>query len=380
MVESKGVRYVINQGGSRSGKTYSILQYLIGIAFRMVNAGLTITVCRKTLNALKATAERDFLGILKNEGLYNEKYHNRTDRTYDLNGNMFEFIGLDDSQKVRGRKRDILFINEANDVDEETFTQLNMRTTTKVIIDFNPSEEFWAEDLKKREDSRFYITTHLDNPFLPDVQRQAIEDLKHKDPAQYQIYALGLFAELQGVIYRNKEQALRFPDTAKSVCYALDFGFSNDVTALVRCGLFGGEIYAQELIYETGMTNTDISKRLAELGVRKRLDEIIADTGNGGAMNIEELKRMGWNIRGAKKGPGSIKYGISVMQRYKLNLIGDNIWKEAKNYVWMKDVNGKPLDEPIDRWNHALDALRYWAMEKAATPQAGVRRSFGGAY
>ena len=380
MVESKGVRYVINQGGSRSGKTYSILQYLIEIAAENENAGIVFTVCRKTLNALKATAERDFLEILKNEGLYNEKYHNRTDRTYDLNGNMFEFIGLDDSQKVRGRKRDILFINEANDVDEETFTQLNMRTTTKVIIDFNPSEEFWAEDLKKREDSRFYITTHLDNPFLPDVQRQAIEDLKHKDPAQYQIYALGLFAELQGVIYRNKEQALRFPDTAKSVCYALDFGFSNDVTALVRCGLFGGEIYAQELIYETGMTNTDISKRLAELGVRKRLDEIIADTGNGGAMNIEELKRMGWNIRGAKKGPGSIKYGISVMQRYKLNLIGDNIWKEAKNYVWMKDVNGKPLDEPIDRWNHALDALRYWAMEKAATPQAGVRRSFGGAY
>lgn len=380
MVESKGVRYVINQGGSRSGKTYSILQYLIEIAAENENAGIAFTVCRKTLNALKATAERDFLEILKNEGLYNEKYHNRTDRTYDLNGNMFEFIGLDDSQKVRGRKRDILFINEANDVDEETFTQLNMRTTTKVIIDFNPSEEFWAEDLKKREDSRLYITTHLDNPFLPDVQRQAIEDLKHKDPAQYQIYALGLFAELQGVIYRNKEQALRFPDTAKSVCYALDFGFSNDVTALVRCGLFGGEIYAQELIYETGMTNTDISKRLAELGVRKRVDEIIADTGNGGAMNIEELKRMGWNIRGAKKGPGSIKYGISVMQRYKLNLIGDNIWKEAKNYVWMKDVNGKPLDEPIDRWNHALDALRYWAMEKAATPQTGVRRSFGGAY
>jgi phage terminase large subunit len=337
-----------------------------------------ITICRGESTTLRATAERDFFEILRSEGLYSDKNHSKSNREYILFGNTVEFIGLDKSQKVRGRGRDVLFINEANEVDYETFVQLNIRTTTKVFIDYNPSEEFWVEDLKQRSDAKFFITTYKDNPFLGELQKEAIEQLKNQDPALYQIYALGMFAELQGLIYSNRAVATAFPIDAKKVAYGLDFGFTNDPTTLIKCGVWSGEVYAEELIYETGLTNLDLGGRLKELNIPRNA-LIIADTGGGGTMNIEEIKRMGWNIVGAKKGPGSIKFGIDVLQRYKLNLIGSNLVKEGKNYVWRKDNTGKSLGEPVDRWNHGLDALRYWASEKLSVqaPAPPPRRHIG---
>lgn len=367
---------MINQGGSRSGKTYSVLQYLIELAHEFKDGGILITVCRKTSTALKATAERDFFEIIRSEGLYNEKNHSKSERTYNLFGNTFEFIGLDDSQKVRGRKRDVLFINEANEVDYETFVQLNLRTTTKVIIDYNPSEEFWSEDLKLRDDAAFFITTYKDNPFLPEAQINEIEGLKDKNKSLYQVYALGLFAEIEGLVYTNRREVSKFPDDARNVAYGLDFGFSNDVTALVKCGIWGGEVYAKDVIYETGLTNLDLNERFKSIGLSKT-DLIIADPGGGGAMNIEELRRMGWNIVAAKKGQGSVMYGIGVLQSAgRLNLCGAGIVKEGKSYAFKKDSSGKTLNEPIDKWNHSLDALRYWATEHLETPTPFKGRSY----
>lgn len=368
--ESKGKRFVINQGGSRSGKTYSALMWLIENAIINHGQGLVYTVCRKTLKSLRSSAYRDFIDILKDAGIYRESDHNKSNFEYSIYGNLIEFIGLDDSQKIRGRQRHVCFVNEANETDHETFVQLNMRTVLKFIIDFNPSEEFWVEDLKLREDAVFHVTTYKDNPFLPESQRREIENLKNVNEALYKVYALGLFAEIEGLVYTNWIEQRDFINDVgvRKFGYGLDFGFSNDVTALVKCCEYGGEVWAESVIYETGLTSNDISNYMSQLGVKKT-DLIIADPGGGGAQQIEELRRKGWNIRPAPKGKGSVVFGIDVLRRYKLNLVGHEIVKERKMYAWQKDKSGSSINEPIDRWNHALDALRYWAVENLQVPQ-----------
>jgi phage terminase large subunit len=303
----------------------------------------------------------------------------KSTKEYRLFGNLIQFRGLDDSQKVRGAERDILFINEANEVDQETFTQLNMRTKVKVIVDYNPSEEFWTEDLKLRDNSAFFITTFRNNPYLGQAQIDEIQNLEFTNPSLYKIYGLGLFADIEGLVYTNWAAATKFPADCRNVGYGLDFGFSNDVTALVKCGIWGGEIYAEEKIYQTGLTNLDLNKLLKDPAIiDNRRIPIIADPGGGGAMNIEELRRMGWNIHGARKGAGSISFGISMVQPYKLNLIGENIIKERKNYAYVKDKRGGFLNEPVDRWNHGMDGLRYWGIENLSTPVIVQRRRVAG--
>lgn len=365
-------RISINQGGTRSGKTYSIIKVLIDYCWENKGNNHIITICRRTLPALKASAMRDFFEIIQKENYYTEKHHNKSDGTYLLFGNLVEFISLDQPQKVRGRKRDILFINECNEIDLESWVQLSLRTRSKIIIDYNPSDEFhWIyEKVMTRDDATFYKTTYLDNPFLPKSVVQEIERLKETDSNYWAIYGLGERGKSRSLVFDNVGQVDEVPENAKELCMGLDFGYSNDPTCLVRIYKRGDELYFDQLIYTTGLTNQDISTELKILEIT-RAAEIFADSAE--PKSIEEIHRTGFNIKPTKKGPDSIRIGIDLMRTYKLFVTSSStdIIKEFRNYKYKEDKNQKILNEPLDKFNHSIDAIRYGLIMKLQQPFSG---------
>ena len=366
-LENSKSKYLIEQGGTRSGKTYNIIIWLVFYCLR--NTGKTITVCRKAFPSLRGSVYRDFIEILQNTNLYDEALHNKTENIYRLNGNLFEFISVDQSQKIRGRKRNILFINEANEINYEEFFQLDIRTTEKVIIDYNPSEDFWVEDIKKQNECDFYITTYLDNPFLPKELIEKIERIKDQDENYWRVYGLGLKGFIEGQIFANFNEVDKWPE-CKWEALGLDFGYTNDPTALIKFGMFEGEIYLQELLYQTGLTNQEIGNHLKSFNIDRRL-EIICDSAE--PKSIQEIYLMGFNAKGVVKGADSIKNGIDVLKRHKINVVksSPNIIKEFRNYKWQKDKNGNMINKPIDFYNHACDAIRYVALTKLQIENKG---------
>jgi phage terminase large subunit len=363
-------RIIIEQGGTRSGKTYNIIIWII-FGYCMRQTGKTVTIARKTYPALRSTAMRDFIGLLKEYDLYSELNHNKSSSQYMLNGNLIEFISLDQPTKVRGRKRDLLFINEANELFFEDWQQLIFRTTGKIILDYNPSDEFhWIyERVKTREDADFYITTYKDNPFLePEIVKE-IERLKYTDENYWKVYGLGQVGAAKSLIFTiNLVDTI--PDNAKLLSYGMDFGFTNDPTTLMAVYLHDTNLYIKELLYRTGMTNQDITKELERLGIGRR-DEVYADKAE--PKSIEEIYRMGWNIKGADKGPGSVNIGIDMLKRYQLNVTKDsvNTIKEFRNYKFKEDKNGNVLNDPVDMFNHSIDAIRYATYSKLSKPNYG---------
>jgi len=361
-------KIVVEQGGTRSGKTYNILLWII---FDYCNreTDKTITICRKTFPAVRGTVMRDFFDIIKGYGIYNEMYHSKSANEYYLNGNRIEFISLDEPQKIRGRKRDLLFINEANELNYEDWQQLIFRTTEKVVIDYNPSDEFhWIYDqVLVRDDVEFYQTTYKDNPFLSNVIKEEIERLKTIDENYWKIYGLGERGQSRSLIY-SFNTIKEIPTEAKRVSYGLDFGFTNDPTCLVETFTEGDNMYVKEHIYRTGMTNQDIANEFKRLGLDRR-DEIFADSAE--PKSIEEIHRMGWNIKPTFK--GSINIGIDMIRRYKLYATEDsiNVIKELRNYKYIEDKNGQLTNKPIDAYNHALDSLRYSIVNKLTKPNYG---------
>jgi len=314
---------------------------------------------------------RDFINILKDYDLYSEDNHNKSSSEYRLNGNLVEFISLDQPTKVRGRKRDVLFINEANELFFEDWQQLVFRTTDKIILDYNPSDEFhWIyEKVKTREDADFYITTYKDNPFLGLEIIKEIERLKHTDENYWKVYGLGQVGAAKSLIF-NFNLIDTIPENARFISYGLDFGFTNDPTALVKVYLHDTNLYVKELLYRTGMTNQDIAKELDRLEIGRR-EEIFADASE--PKSIEEIYRMGWNIKKADKPQGSVNLGIDMLRRYTLNVTKDslNVIKESRNYKYKEDKNGNILNEPADAFNHTMDALRYAIFMKLSKPNYG---------
>lgn len=362
-------KILVEQGGTRSGKTYNILMWLI-FSYSYNNKGKTVTICRKTFPALRSTAMRDFLEILKDNNIYNEQYHNKSNNEYHLNGNRFEFISLDQPQKIRGRKRDVLFINEANELTFEDWQQLIFRTTENIILDFNPSEEFhWIYDrILPRDDVEFYQTTYLDNPFLAQNIIDEIERLKDIDENYWRVYGLGERGASQALIFRFK--TIRdIPETAKFIGRGLDFGFSNDPTTVVETYIDGDDMYVRELLYRTGMTNQDIGNEFKRIGLDRR-DEVWCDSAE--PKSIEEIHRMGWNTKPTYK--GAINIGIDMIRRYRLNVTEDstNMIKELRNYKYIEDKNGNLTNKPVDAFNHTLDALRYSIVNKLGRPKYGT--------
>jgi phage terminase large subunit len=333
---------------------------------------LVISIVRKSLPSLRISVMRDFFDILKHLDLYNVENHNRTENTYLLNNTLIEFFSIDDAQKRRGSKRDILFVNEANELTWEDFFQLNIRTTTQVYLDFNPSETFWYNDkLQSRDDVTIIHSTYKDNPYLNEEQVNEIERLQFTDLQYYQIYALGQFAGGMDLVY----QYVTVDDIpafgAKLVALGMDFGFTNDPTTLVEVHTWNDAIYLNELIYEPNLTNQDIADKLSEYGV-DRYVEIIADSAE--PKSIEEIRRMGFNIKPATKGPDSVLNGIDILKRKRIHVTKQsvNLLKELNNYKWITDKNGNKLNKPVDMFNHGLDAVRYVALNKMKVDNKGM--------
>tara|TARA_A100001201_G_scaffold77685_1_gene69896 strand:- start:391 stop:1548 length:1158 start_codon:yes stop_codon:yes gene_type:complete len=361
-------KIIINQGGTRSGKTYNILLFII-FYYCLRNTKKIITICRKTFPALRATVLRDFISILRKYDLYKEEYHNKSSSEYSLFGNLIEFISLDQPVKVRGRKRELLFINEANELHYEDWQQLLFRTSEKIILDYNPSEEYhWIYDkIIPRNDASFLKTNYLDNPFLEKTLVDEIERLQFTDEQYWQIYGLGEKGISKAVIF-NYVEYNSVPSDAEFVALGMDFGFTNDPTALVKIYKKELNLYIEELLYRTMMTTNDIHNFLKN----NIIDQTIyADSAE--PRIIEELRRMGWSIRPSLKGKDSINAGIDLLKRYKLHIHKDstNAIQEFRNYKWKEDRSGKLTNTPEDKNNHITDAVRYATYSILSKPNFG---------
>ena len=364
-------RIVVNQGGTRSSKTYSLAQLIILKALQ--EQGKVYTICRKTLPALKGTAYKDFFNILEEHNLYNPDKHNKSELTYKLNNNEIEFISVDMPQKIRGRKRHILWLNEANEFRFEDWVQLSLRTTENIYLDFNPSDPYsWIYDkVMNREDCTFIKSTYLDNPFLPDETIKEIERLKDLDSNYWKIYGLGDMAQPTETIFRQFEICNNVPNESELIAIGMDFGYSNDPTAIAEVFKLNDDLYINELVYSKGLTNQDIAQRLRELNITRQT-EIIADSAE--PKSIEELHRQNFNVKGAKKGADSINMGIDVLRRFKLHITKNstNTLNEFKYYKWLTDKNGHIVNKPAtNQQDHIIDAVRYVALNKLMTNHSG---------
>ena len=355
LLESKS-RVSQHIGGTRSGKTYAILQFLI---VRGLESTQTITVVRRTIPSLKRTIIKDFIDILKGLGIWNEMDWNTTDRTYRLGDSIVQFINSDDPEKLRGLKSDILFIDEASELDEESYFQLSIRTTGKIILAYNPtvSPYHW---LRQMQDCDRYVTTYKDNIYLPKEMVVAIEELQHKNPKQWTIYGKGEFAANDKAIYTFETVE---DYEAEFVAFGLDWGYSQDPTAVVAIYKNGDNLYLEEILYEKGLVLKDIADKLNKLEITKS-EEIWCDSSE--PRSIEELYRMGFNAKPVKKGPDSIKFGISVLQNHKLHVHkkSQNLINEMYAYQYATDKHGYVTDTPEGGLDHLLDAARYVAMMK----------------
>lgn len=349
------VRISCHVGGTRSGKTYSILQALCELCYLNKNLGLTIDVVRKTFPSLRATVLRDFKDILMDAGWYDEANHNKSENTYELFGNTWSFYSVDMPQKIRGRSRSILYCNEVNELSLEDWLQLSFRTRDKIICDFNPSEVFhWLwQKVIPREDCRLYRSTYRDNPHLPQSLIDEIEMLQDSDPEYWRIYGEGQRATNRRAIYMAAKSEV--PPQAKLVGYGLDWGYSQDPTAMVAVHKLDNALYVEELMYEKGLTNDQIAKRIQGMGVGK--NPIIADSAE--PKSIAELRRYGLNVRPAEKGPDSVRNGIDLLRRHQLHYTGENLEREFHMYRWKTNRNGDILSVPQDENDHLMDAARY---------------------
>ena len=356
--KNAGVEFIVNEGGSRSSKTWSIAQVLILTLLNESN--VTLTIARKTFNALKSTAMRDFFQILVELDLYDASKHNKTDNIYYLNGNLIEFIGLDQPQKKRGAKRKYLWMNEANEFDLEDWRQLNIRTEGQIFMDYNPSEiSHWIYDEVLIHPNCIVIkSTYKDNPFLNDRLVRELERYRDIDDHFWTIYGLG---------ERSVPTNTIFPywyeydvTTTNTFAYGLDFGY-NHPTALVKVSfdIYQMKLYWEELLYETKLTNDELINKLIAL-VPNKHDYIFGDSED--PKTIDAISNAGFNIQPALKGPGSVLESIKYIKGFQLNVhkFSVNLKNELKNYKWKENKkNGEILDEPVKLRDHAIDAGRY---------------------
>jgi phage terminase large subunit len=343
-------------GGTRSGKTYALLQWCIVKALENKEI---VTIVRKTIPSLKRTVMKDFKDVMQTLGIWNENDFNISDRIYTFyNDSTISFISTDDAEKLRGLKSTILWLEEANEIDEESYFQLQIRTTGAIILSYNPtvSPYHWIRTMG--DCSRFF-TTYKNNPYLDYTVKKAIEELRTSNPKAWKVYGLGEWVGNEKAIFEFT-QIEWLPEDAEFIAFGLDFGYSSDPTALASIWKYNNELYIVEHCYERGMVTNDIVTMLK--GVVNGREEIWADSAE--PRLIEELYREGFNIKPVIKGKDSINFGIQVMQNYKINIpkTCQNLINEFYSYEWSSDRFGKQLDKPIDFNNHLIDAARYASM------------------
>lgn len=368
-------RVIANKGGTRSGKTYSLVSLLLSYSV-IAKQALTIDIVSESLPHLKRGAMNDMEDITDAEKLV-EGVHfdlNRSDHIYTFpNGAKVRFFSADDWGKVKGSKRDILFINECNRIPWEVYRQLAVRTTDTIFLDWNPDTEFWYEEkgVNVRPDTMEIHSTYLDNPYLSDVQIAEIESNKD-DVGWWQVYGLGLTGRPQGVIYKRWKQVASIPPHARLVGRGLDFGFMTDPTAIVDVYMADGALWLDERVYRQGLTNDVIAQHLRGLN-----GSTIADSAE--MKSIAEIRNYGVPaVEPAMKGADSVRAGIQILQRYEMNVTSSslNLIYELRNYKWREDrMTGKLLNEPVDKHNHALDAVRYVALNRLAERRHGGARA-----
>ena len=355
---------VVNQGGTSSGKTYAILQVLFAKA---ISETCIITVVGQDIPNLKVGALRDAIDIHNGDDAIKQQvvFYNRSDRVFSfMNGSIMEFNSYDNDQDAKSGKRDYLFVNEANGIQYNIYEQLSLRTRKQVYIDYNPDTSFWVHDkIIPLPNTELIISDHRHNPFLSEKIRDKIEGLKSKDLDLWKVYARGITGRIEGLIFKKWYILNEDFSNKNLIGYGIDFGFTNDPTTLLEVRMQDGELYVKELIYETGLTNQDISTKMEALGVSKSA-LIVADSAE--PKSIEELRRLRWTIDGVKKGKDSVMFGINLLKGYAINVHASsvNLIKELEQYKWKVNKNGDSLNVPIDEYNHAIDALRYLIMHK----------------
>ena len=353
----EGKTIISLQGSSRSAKTYNILVFLI--VYLLQNPSTRLSIVRKTLPAIKGSVLIDFKEILLKMGLWDEKSFNKTELTYKFhNGSWIEFFSTDNEQKIRGRKRDVLFVNEANEINLLEWQQLKMRTTKFSILDYNPSfsEDHWIESENKDPDTFHFISTYKDNPFLEQKIIDDLEKLRDKNKSLWTVYGLGLRAVIEGRIFDSFEIVESVPGQVRWHRIGMDFGYTNDPTAIVRVSIYGDDLYLDEICYRTRMLTNDIIKVLkAECDGEKVISE------SADPRLIDEIHNAGVNIHAVEKFAGSINAGLAKMKEYNIKITkrSANIKKEIENYVYAQDKDGKYLNQPVDDYNHSIDASRY---------------------
>jgi len=354
------------QGGSSAGKTFGIIPIEINYAIR--NPLTETSIVAESIPHLKRGAIRDFIKIMQWTNRWGIGTWNASDFKYTFsNGSFIEFFSADVDSKLRGARRDRLYINEANNISFHAYTELAMRTKQSIFLDWNPTQEFWFHtELQNDSNVDFITLTYKDNEAAPKSAVDFIERAGEKAKTSkywenwYKVYGLGQVGSLEGVIFNNWSQISDIPKDAELLGYGMDFGFTNDPTTLVSLHRYDGKLILNEIIYRTGMITADIIRELKKyVNANER---IFGDSAE--PKTIEEIRRAGFNIKPVEKGPDSIKFGIDVMQEYDLLVTGNstNLIKELRSYTWDTDKTGKTLNKPIDAYNHAIDAARYAAM------------------
>ena len=365
-------RIKIIQGGTSAGKTFGILPILIDKATKQ--SGLEISIIAESIPHLRRGALRDFLKIMKWTNRFYDERFNKSHLKYEFaNGSFIEFFSADDSSKLRGARRDILYINECNNVNFEAYNELAIRTKREVYLDFNPANEFWVHtELKDESDADFIILTYKDNEGLDEGIVQQIEKNRLKASTSsywanwWKVYGLGQLGQLQGAVFTNYKIIDKIPQDARLIGIGLDFGYTNDPSAIIEVYKHNETRILNEVKYQTGMLNSDIAK------VLPKSIPVYADSAE--PKSIADIQRYGITIKGVTKGRDSVNYGIDVMQaqNYLVTSNSTNLIKELRSYCWDVDKAGKRLNKPIDNFNHALDAVRYHEMETL-----GMNKNYG---
>ena len=373
----KRKRRVFNEGGTYSSKTYSILQILYLLS-KHSKEKLIISIVSESVPHLKRGCIRDFQNILGD--VYNPERYNETDRVYEVKpGVLIEFFSADDAEKLRGGRRHILFLNECNNITKHAFDELDIRTERFTFTDNNPTAPFWMHDLKGDKENTYIHSTYQDaKEFLPQSVVDNIESRRYKDPNWWHVYGEGLVGKVEGLVHPLFNTVKQWPDSTAGGAihgYGLDFGYSNDPTALVENLIIDENLYSRILLYGTGLTNRDIMKAFDDNGIRKRYDEIWADSNE--PKSIDEIYNEGYDIKPVSKGRDSVDAGVQKVNQFNQFWTEDSLdgIEEQRNYRYIEDKNGKVTNKTVDHSNHAMDARRYWVWMAVAEAQYHTARS-----
>ena len=360
-------RILVAQGGSRSGKTFNLLIWWVQKLLQEEKK--TLTIVRKTLPSLKQSILKDLIEVLELFELYDPNKHHKQEGYFELpNKCIINYLSVDEPQKLRGSKRDYLYVNEANELTLEDWRQLLMRTSDMITLDLNPSDlNSWVYDLEKREDCYYFKTTWRDNPFIPQSLIDEIELLKETDINYYRIFGLGEKGVPQTLVFNTWNVVDEIPKGLKVLGRGCDWGFNNPTT-LVEVYKAGNNIYLNELLYLKSLTMGDIIYKMNELNIEKT-DEVWCDSAL--PQNITELKNAKYNAKPVKK--NTILHGIDLIKRHKVYITSTskNLLREFQTYKWKTDKDGNMLDVPEDANNDCIDAIRY-VLEMKVSRNTGV--------